>query len=127
MKKKVSLNLFLLGVLVLLVQPALASTFEKIEQCGDRDAKCVGKVLLEKLNEMEVGSSTGLVVEFFRSDHCSQDLLTTINFGTNFEQNRLRCEARSQYIKQNVWGVRYNGNCIDIRDTSFLAACEQFI
>ena len=55
MKKKVSLNLFLLGFLALLVQPALASTIEKIEQCGDRDAKCVGKVLLEKLNEMEVG------------------------------------------------------------------------
>ena len=127
MKKNVFLTLSLLTFFVFIVQPVPASTFEKIEECGDRDAKCVGKVLLEKLNEMQSTPATGLVVDFYRSDHCSQDLLTTINFGTNLEQNKQRCEARAQQISQNVWGVKYNGECVDIRDTNFLSACEQFI
>lgn len=127
MKKNLLLSLVLACSLIFIVQPAFSSTFEKIEECGDRDAKCVGKVLLEKLNELQLGTPSNLVVDFYNSDHCNQDLLTTINFGTNLEQNRQRCEARAQYIKKNVWGVRYNGECIDIRDTNFLAACEQFI
>ncbi len=128
MSKKLFLALVFFSISIFLITPLSASTFEKIEECGDRDAKCVGKVLLEKLNELEAGKpSSGLIVDFYRSDHCSQDLLTTINFGTNLEQNKQRCEARSQYIKQNVWGVKYNGECVDIRDTNFLSACEQFI
>ncbi len=56
-------------------------------------------------------------VEFFHSDTCSSSLIATID---EIED----CSRIS--TNENVWGVRVNGICHNISDTSFSTACRSF-
>ncbi|WP_374033340.1 hypothetical protein ACES2I_11110 [Bdellovibrio bacteriovorus] len=56
-------------------------------------------------------------VELFRSDSCSGSLIGTVSPASS-------CERFSS--AGDTWGVRINGQCLNISDTSSVRACESF-
>ncbi|AFY01987.1 hypothetical protein [Bdellovibrio bacteriovorus] len=56
-------------------------------------------------------------VELFRSDSCSGSLIGTVSAASS-------CERFSS--AGDTWGVRINGQCLNISDTSSVKACESF-
>jgi hypothetical protein len=64
--------------------------------------------------------STGGSVALFHSDRCdTSELLATIGPATS-------CASLSAQISSRVWGVRIDGQCLDVTDTDVGAACERF-
>lgn len=56
-------------------------------------------------------------VELFQSDSCSGDLVAFINSTTD-------CSRLSG--TESVWGIRANGRCYDVADTSLTMSCHAF-
>src|SRR5690606_18769156 len=58
-------------------------------------------------------------VELFSDDSCARRV-TTVKKGMD-------CRAvNGVFTGQNVWSVRFRGQCVNIPDTNFLNACESF-
>lgn len=66
-------------------------------------------------------------VEFFTTSDCSVNLVAAINFGTDFNANKARCQAIGAVLGATVQGVKLDrGPCQTKNSTSFLNACLGF-
>lgn len=59
----------------------------------------------------------GEAVELYHSDSCSGGLIARVTPATS-------CQSFAQ--AQQAWGVKINGKCLNINDTSAVQACEAF-
>lgn len=110
-------------MLVLVGLFGVSSVFAtSLEECANTDAKCVGKVILDRL--AGTNNSTE-VVEFYKDDgRCESDKLLAKIPMKDLE----RCEKLAPFIKERVWGIRLYGSCIDLQpDEDFSAACQKFV
>lgn len=62
--------------------------------------------------------SYGGNIEIYQSDSCSGSLVGTANVNTN-------CSSKFSTAGQ-AWGIRVNGECVNIADTTAVKACESF-
>lgn len=62
--------------------------------------------------------SYGGNIEIYQSDSCSGSLVGTANINTN-------CSSKFS-TAGHAWGVRINGECINISDTTAVKACEAY-
>lgn len=69
--------------------------------------------------EMFKAAGSRRAVALYNSDSCSGDLLAFIDRSSD-------CESMARRANKRVWGIRVNGQCHDISDTDFLAACNQY-
>lgn len=72
-----------------------------------RDAECGGS---------QPPPSTGGSAVLYRSDRCDSSMVAIINPGTS-------CNGLGS---QNIWGVKLNGQCLDISDAPANQVCERF-
>ncbi len=101
---------------------------DDLTQCGRTDAVCVGKILLEKMNQLKFKDPSNMTVEFYRSDDCVDRLLATVVFDDSQSANDARCRRYSEFVDEKVWGIKVKGGkCSNIIDTDFLSACRRFI
>lgn len=82
--------------------------------------KCDGYVdALLSSYENDGRRRAGEEVEMFSDDYC-RNTVATIQRGDN-------CEALNNVFNgQNIWSIRYRGQCVNITDTTFRPACETY-
>src|SRR3989338_4688954 len=111
----------------LILSSLSAKADHELDRCSSSDAVCVGKVLLNKLNQLG-DSPNNLTIEFYHDDYCRDELLITVTFTDNVSKNDAQCRKLSKLVDQRVWGVKTKGGaCINIADEDFLRACLEFI
>lgn len=120
--------IFLVSFLALNVSLVKASHNEDISQCNNADAVCVGKVLLNKLDQLDLKEPFKMEVEFYHDDWCNNNLIITMSFGDNSSLNEGRCRRFAKIVNEKVWGYKMkDGKCVNITDVDFLTACMLFI
>lgn len=100
---------------------ASANPYQEIEACG-QDVACVGKVLARMIQRNGGGGGSQGGVTFFHDDgRCESDeLIAFVPFGIS----EAECERRGRIITTRVWGVKFQGDCKDVRDKNFVDACK---
>jgi len=66
----------------------------------------------------------GPEVSFYQSDRCSSSLVGMMKFYSDPYRNQQLCADVTSSTA--VWGVAFNGTCIDISDTTMANACRLF-
>jgi hypothetical protein len=86
-----------------------------------RDGVCTDTVdlpFVTACNQFKGASGSKSDVKLFRSNRCSGESVATLGAGTN-------CRSLSG-LTQSISAIGVDGRCIDIADTSVLAACQGF-
>lgn len=100
---------------------SMSAQADLAEVCPDRrDAVCVGRVILNELNEGSFGEKWNTVM-YYNEDNCSGQLLA-ITKNTTVPV----CEQKAPGVSKKVWGLTIGGKCHDIPDMDFLTACKTY-
>lgn len=113
-----------LGVLSISLAMARSSVDRQLENCSG-DLTCVSKVLAELIESGQGGNnSVGGIVEFYHDDgRCEMgNLLKRVRFGITSDG----CARAAESVRESVWGVKVDGVCSNISDTSFVDACNRY-
>lgn len=61
----------------------------------------------------------GRAVELYRNDSCHSSIVGLIDYNTN-------CSEFAQSVSSSIWGIKVNGECINIPDTNAERACNLY-